>query len=187
MAASALRSCPRSARMRARARSAPPSRRRCRSRRVISPAVVAVRGHRRSFAASSPGRSRRCSRARSAAAGDQRVEAIDLRLEAVQRELLLHPVGGAERARRAGRAVRVVVRELPRELSRGDGVERGWERRRRQRCGRPTVNAASSSGNATSSHVPRTIRALIGRSTEPRRGGAPAKARSSGRRHGQAV
>ena len=36
--------------------------------------------------------------------------------------------------------------------------------------GRATLNAARSSGRATSSHVPRTSRAFTGRSTEPRRG-----------------
>ena len=50
-------------------------------------------------------------------------------------------------------------------------------------CGRPTVKAASRSGSATSSHVPRTMRALTGRSTEPLRG----RARSASARLGGAM
>ncbi len=50
----------------------------------------------------------------------------------------------------------------------------------------PTVNAASRSGSATSSNVPRTLRALIGRSSEPRRG-RPRARRGARRRHPQAI
>ena len=56
-------------------------------------------------------------------------------LEAVESQLFRDPLGGAEAPGRSGRSIRVVARELARELLGGRSVERGRQRRRRQWLG----------------------------------------------------
>ena len=107
-----------------------------------------------------------------AAARDLRSEALhSWRLEAEELEPLRDPAGGTQPAGRARRSVRILARELARAscaaivTSKVAGSVGGGSG-----CGRATLKAASRSGRATSSHVPRTSRAFTGRSTEPRRG-----------------
>ena len=179
--ASARRRAGHRARTRARARSAPRCPRRCRSRRAPRRCCPGARS-RRSRAGEPPGRRRRCSGARRGqrpGMSARKRSVCGSKPYSVSCSATHSAAPSAAGA--AGRAIRVVPRELASELRRGRAVESGRQRRRRQRLRPADGEGASSSGRATSSHVPRTRRALIGRSSEPRRGRAcGARARLGG-------
>ena len=104
------------------------------------------------------------------AAGDFRVKTLATELQAVLPEPLSDPVRRPPCARRAGNAVRIGVRELlVRSAARSRRRSPAAASARGSGCGWKTVNAAISSGMPTRSHVPRYIRLLTGRSSDPGR------------------
>ena len=104
------------------------------------------------------------------AAGDFRVKTLATELQAVLPEPLSDPVrrpprASASRERGPDWCSRTVLRSVARSRRRSPAGRVGAS----SGCGWKTVNAAISSGMPTSSHVPRYIRLLTGRSSDPGR------------------
>ena len=105
-----------------------------------------------------------------AAARDRRREGVGSAGEAVRLELVAEPLRCAERPGEPGARSGYSSASSSARSAAASPSKVGGSAGRGSGCGRPTVNATSSSGSATSSQVPRTVRALIGCWIEARRG-----------------
>ena len=177
-------------RTRACARAGPAPARRPRRRTPCASSTSAAVPEALSFAPGPPPVVSRCAMTTIASGRAARDDGRDVpKLDVAEPRHVLAPgVRASSGSRRAPAAARTRPPRPPRRTSRACGrgsrapvPPRAPPPTRRRRAagapaaaapaGRPTVNAASRSGRATSSSVPRTLRALIGRSRLPRRGG----------------
>ncbi len=128
---------------------------------------------------------RRCLGARRGPVRDVAPEAVRLPREVVEGQLFRRPTSAAPRAAgRSGRSIRVVPSELPCELLGGRSVERGRQRRRRQRLG--PADGEGREKQRQSDEEPRSAhQAGVDRPLDRAAAWARVRrARSSGRRHG---